>query len=182
MTGEAAAGLYFVSASKLGSGTIAGIVVAVAAAVLSAGAAFFFYRRWKAAVAIQQDLYRAYTLQRRPPDSAGLTPTGFSSSLETRSNASLLRNDTPAQAFAWRAQQPASNLTAQHRLSVPVALGSRDSQSVVVDTPNSPTPSAGDEVRRSCLLFCCNDVESLLRYYRVQDGGLFQKHPEVACH
>ncbi|KAF8135566.1 hypothetical protein EV363DRAFT_1294414 [Boletus edulis] len=126
-----------VSQNKLSSGAIAGIVVAVVAAVLSAGAALLFYRRWKATMATQQDLYRAINPQQRLLASATVAPTGFSSSLETRSNASLLRNDTSIQAFSARVQQPANYNAAQYDAVVPahhpVASDSRDSRSDVVD-------------------------------------------------
>ncbi|KAG6378046.1 hypothetical protein JVT61DRAFT_13726 [Boletus reticuloceps] len=137
-----------VSQNKLSAGAIAGIVVAVVAAVLSAGAALLFYRRWKAAMATQQDLYRTINPQQRLLASATVAPTGFSSSLETRSNASLLRNDTSIQAFSARVQQPANYDAAQYDAIVPaypgVASGSRDSRSIV-DTVSSPTQSAVDE-------------------------------------
>lgn len=132
--------------SKLNSGAIAGIVVAVVAAVLGAGAAIFFYRRWKAALASQNDLYRIYTPQQQHTETATMAPTGFSSSLETRSNASLLRNDTSIQALAGRAQQPANNDAAQYHGAYPVPSGSLDSRGVI-DTANSPTQSPVDDVR-----------------------------------
>jgi hypothetical protein len=144
---------YFI-ARRLSSGAIVGIVIAVVAAVLSAGAAIFFYRRWKAALATQRDLYRAYTPQQRPPESATVAPTGFSSSLET-SNASLMRNDTSIQAFSGRAQQPANNLAAQHDGAVPIASGSRDSRSII----DIPTQSPVDEVCRFRLVNYSQDVE-----------------------
>ncbi|KAG6372415.1 hypothetical protein JVT61DRAFT_7888 [Boletus reticuloceps] len=137
-----------VSQNKLSSGAIAGIVVAVVAAVLSAGAALLFYRRWKAAMATQQDLYRAINPQQRLLASATVAPTGFSSSLETRNNASLLRNDISIQAFSARVQQPVNNDAAQYDAVVPahppVASDSRDSRSIV-DTVSPPTQSAVDE-------------------------------------
>ncbi|KAG8213814.1 hypothetical protein J3R82DRAFT_10529 [Butyriboletus roseoflavus] len=123
---------------------IAGIVIAVAAAVLGAGAAIFFYRRWKAAMASQHDLYRIYTPQQQPPESATAAPTGFSSSLETRSNATLLRNDTTIQTFAGRAQQPDNNPAAQYDAVGPISSGSRDSRSII-DTGSSPAQSPVDE-------------------------------------
>ncbi|KAH0827627.1 hypothetical protein J3R83DRAFT_4369 [Lanmaoa asiatica] len=126
---------------NLTSGAIAGIVVAVVAAVLSAGAAIFFYRRWKATLATQHDLYRIYTPQGRPLESATVAPTGFSSSLETRTNASLLQNDSSTQPFSGRAQQPANHHAAQHDETVHI---SRDSRSTT-DTVSSPFQSPVEE-------------------------------------
>ncbi|KAN0091020.1 hypothetical protein V8E55_004586 [Tylopilus felleus] len=125
-----------VSQDKLSSGAIAGIAIVAVIAAICAGAAFFFYRRWKAAMATQHDLYRAYTLQGRFPGSATAAPTGISSSLETRSNANLLRNDATAQAFSGRAPQLDG--------ATPIVTGSRDSRSII-DTVSSPTQSAMDE-------------------------------------
>ena len=164
-------------------GAIAGIVVAVAVAVLSAGTALFFHRRWKAAMATQTDLYRAYTLRRRVPESAGVAPVGFSSSLKARTNASALRSDTSAQAFSGRAPQSSNNHAARYRLShgaAPTASGLRDSRSIV-GALNSTIPSAGDEVRRFFLLFYCKNIECVYNC-RFRDEGLSQMHPEVACH
>ncbi|KAF8441344.1 hypothetical protein L210DRAFT_3536931, partial [Boletus edulis BED1] len=88
-------------------------------------------------MATQQDLYRAINPQQRLLASATVAPTGFSSSLENRSNASLLRNDTSIQASSARVQQPVNNDAAQYDAVVPahppVASGSRDSRSIVVD-------------------------------------------------
>ena len=166
---------YFIY-SKLSSGAIAGIVVAVVAAVLSAGAAFFFYRRWKAVIALQYDPSRVYTSQQQPLDSVTVAPTGFSSSLETRSNATLLRNDTSTQAFSG-AQQPVNNHAVQQGV---IASGSRDSRSII-DTVSSPTQSAADEVRPFRLVHYSKDVECVYTH-RVWGGGLFQKRPEEVCH
>ncbi|KAG1771828.1 hypothetical protein EDD22DRAFT_862750, partial [Suillus occidentalis] len=79
--------------SGLGSGAIAGIVVAVGIALLTSAAAFFFYRRWKSAQAASQDLYRIHTPQ-RPPENANM---GTFSPVETRSDASLIRQDASSQ-------------------------------------------------------------------------------------
>ncbi|KAI9572036.1 hypothetical protein HD554DRAFT_2066467 [Boletus coccyginus] len=132
------------STSQLSSGAIAGIAIAVAVAVLSAGVAIFFYRRWKTALATHQDLYRVYTSQRPPPDLATVPPTGVSSSLETRSNASLVRNDPSIQALSGRVQQPANNHAAQYHGAVPVTSGSRNSRSVI-DTVSSSSQPPADE-------------------------------------
>ncbi|KAG2032465.1 hypothetical protein BDR03DRAFT_873930 [Suillus americanus] len=77
----------------LSSGAIAGIVVAVGVAFCASAAAFFFYRRWKSAQAASQDLYRIHTPQ-HPPENAYM---GISSSVETRSDASLVRQHTLSQ-------------------------------------------------------------------------------------
>ncbi|KAF9244860.1 hypothetical protein BU15DRAFT_85715 [Melanogaster broomeanus] len=80
------------SPNTLSPGAIVGIVIPAVAAVLAAGAAFFFYRRWKAAVASQSDLYRAYTLQRNQETAMATTAaTTFSSSqaLSRRSHQQL---------------------------------------------------------------------------------------------
>lgn len=140
--------LTYLITSALSSGAIAGIVIAVVAAILGAGAAIFFYRRWKAALATHHDLYRIYTPPQQPPGSATVAPTGVSSSLETRSDATLLRNDTSIQGFAGRAQQLANNPAARYDGVGPISSGSRDSRSIV-DTGSSPTQSPVDEVRRS---------------------------------
>lgn len=166
-------------ASNLSSGAIAGIVVAVVAAVLGAGAAIFFYWRWKAALATHHDLYRIYTPQERPPESATVAPTGISSSLETRGNANSSRNDTPIQALIGRAQQPANNHPAQYDGAFSISPGSRDSRSFV-DTMSSPTQSPVDEVRRSRRVNYSKDVE-YGSTHRVWDGGLFLTHPEGDC-
>ncbi|KAG1773462.1 hypothetical protein EDD22DRAFT_857776 [Suillus occidentalis] len=90
--------------SGLGSGAIAGIVVAVGIALLTSAAAFFFYRRWKLAQAASQDLYRTCTPQ-RPPESANM---GAFSSVETRNDASLIRQDAlsqgTSQGTSWAGQ------------------------------------------------------------------------------
>ncbi|KAG6380442.1 hypothetical protein JVT61DRAFT_8581 [Boletus reticuloceps] len=135
-----------VSHNKLSSGAIAGIVVAVVAAVLSAGAALFFYRRWKAAMATQRDLYRAITPQQRLLASATVAPSSLSSSLETSNIAKLSQNDTSIQILSARLQQLANNDAAQYDSDAvvpaypPVASGPRDSRSIV-----PPTQSAVDE-------------------------------------
>ena len=134
-------------------------------------------------MATQKDLYRAYTLQRWAPESAGVAPAGFSSSLEARTNVSALQSDTSTQAFSGRAQQPTNNHTTQYQLShgaAPTASGSRDSQSFV-DPLNSTIPSSGDEVRHFRLPFSFKDVECVYNC-RFRDEGLYQMHPEVACH
>ncbi|KAF9233527.1 hypothetical protein BU15DRAFT_80018 [Melanogaster broomeanus] len=80
------------SPNTLSSGAIVGIVIPAVAAVLAAGAAFFFYRRWKAAVATQSDLYRVYTPQRNQETAIATTvATTFSSSqaLSRRSHQQL---------------------------------------------------------------------------------------------
>ncbi|KAH7927505.1 hypothetical protein BV22DRAFT_1127314 [Leucogyrophana mollusca] len=87
-----------VSSGGIGSGAIAGIVVALVVAVAAGAAAFVFYRRWRAAQAAQQDLYRVYTPQQAPA-------AGISSSIETRSNASLVRNETSSNATSGRSYQ-----------------------------------------------------------------------------
>lgn len=95
------------ASSGLGSGAIAGIVVAVGIALLTSAAAFFFYRRWKSAQAASQDLYRIRTPQ-RPPENAN---TGAFSSVETRSDASLIRQDAlfqgTSQGTSWQSYQRA---------------------------------------------------------------------------
>jgi hypothetical protein len=106
-----------------------------------------------------------------------MTTTGFSSSLQTRSNATLLRNDTSTQAFSGGTQQQVNNHVAQQGA---IASSSRDSRSII-DTVSSPTQSAVDEVRRFRLVYCSKDVECIYSH-RVWDGGLFQKHPEGVCH
>lgn len=163
--------LTYSIASKLSSGAIAGIAIVAVIAAICAGAAFFFYRRWKAAMATQHDLYRAYTLQGRFPGSATAAPTGISSSLETRSNANLLRNDATAQAFSGRAPQLDG--------ATPIVTGSRDSRSII-DTVSSPTQSAMDEVCPFRLVQYSKGVECAYAC-RVWDGGCCQKHPEEAC-
>ncbi|OAX44144.1 hypothetical protein K503DRAFT_730129 [Rhizopogon vinicolor AM-OR11-026] len=77
------------ASTGLGSGAIVGIVIVAVIAVLALAAAFFFYRRWKSAQAASQDLYRVHTPQRP----SGLANIGASSSVKTRSSASLIRND-----------------------------------------------------------------------------------------
>lgn len=150
--------VYFIT-RRLSSGAIAGIVIAVVSAVLSAGAAIFFYRRWKVSLATQRDLYRAYTPQQRPPELATVAPTGFSSSLETN-NTSLMRNDTSIQAFSGRARQPTNNLAVQHDGAVPMASGSRDSPGRSInDIVSSPTQSPVDEVCRFRLVNYSKNVE-----------------------
>ena len=166
--------------SKLSSGTIAGIAVAAAVAVLSAGLAFFFYRRWKTALATHHDLYRVYTPQRPPPDLATVPPTGVSSSLETRSNASLVRNDPSVQALSGRGQLPANNHAAQYHGAVPVTSGSRNPRNDI-DTVSSPSQTPADEVRRFSLVNYSKDIECL-HTHRDWNGGLCQKHLEEACH
>lgn len=95
------------TSTSLGSGAIAGIVVAVGVALCASAAAFFFYRRWKSAQAASQDLYRIHTPQ-HPPENAHM---GASSSVETRSNASLIRQDTfsrdTSQGTSWQSYQQA---------------------------------------------------------------------------
>lgn len=81
------------TAQSLSSGAIAGIVVAVSVALCASAAAFFFYRRWKSAQAAAQDLYRIST----PQHAAVNTNMATSSSVETRSNASLVRQYTSTQ-------------------------------------------------------------------------------------
>lgn len=166
--------------SQLSSGAIAGIAIAAAVAVLSAGVAIFFYRRWKTALATHQDLYRVYTSQRPPPDLATVPPTGVSSSLETRSNASLVRNDPSIQALSGRVQQPANNHAAQYHGAVPVTSGSRNSRSVI-DTVSSSSQPPADEVRRFSLVNYSKDVECV-HTHRDRNEGLCQKLPEEACH
>ncbi|KAG1742918.1 hypothetical protein EDB19DRAFT_1907403 [Suillus lakei] len=92
------------TSTSLGSGAIAGIVVAVGVALCASAAAFFFYRRWKSAQAASQDLYRIRTPQ-YPPENANM---GASSSVETRSNTSLIRQDTSSQGTSWRSYQQAA--------------------------------------------------------------------------
>ncbi|KIK36739.1 hypothetical protein CY34DRAFT_811028 [Suillus luteus UH-Slu-Lm8-n1] len=93
--------------SGLGSGAIAGIVVAVGIALLTSAAAFFFYRRWKLAQAVSQDLYRIRTPQ-RPPENTNM---GAFSSVETRNDASLIRQDALSQGTSkgtsWQSYQQA---------------------------------------------------------------------------
>lgn len=91
----------------LASGAIAGIVVAVGIALLTSAAAFFFYRRWRSAQAASQDLYRIHTPQ-HPPGNANM---GAFSAVETRSDASLIRQDTlshgTSQGTSWQSYQQA---------------------------------------------------------------------------
>lgn len=74
---------------QLTSGAIAGIAVASAAAALGFALAFFFYRKWKASEAAQNQLYDIQTAQRqRLPE----VPVAFSTSVDTRSRASLVQD------------------------------------------------------------------------------------------
>ncbi|KAG2150829.1 hypothetical protein DEU56DRAFT_908470 [Suillus clintonianus] len=91
------------TSTSLGSGAIAGIVVAIGVALCASAAAFFFYRRFKSAQAASQDLYRIRTPQHSP----GNANMGASSSVDTRSNASLIRPDTSSQGTSWRSYQQA---------------------------------------------------------------------------
>ncbi|KAG2361344.1 hypothetical protein BDR07DRAFT_1409936 [Suillus spraguei] len=94
--GPSSSGVSAVSTStaqSLSSGAIAGIVVAVGVALCASAVAFFFYRRWKSAQAASQDLYRIST----PQHPAGNATMATSSSVETRSNASLVRQYTSTQ-------------------------------------------------------------------------------------
>ncbi|KAG2132465.1 uncharacterized protein EDB93DRAFT_1176770 [Suillus bovinus] len=92
------------TSTRLGSGAIAGIVVAVGVALCASAAAFFFYWRWKSAHAASQDLYRIRTPQ-HSPENANM---GASSSVETRSNASLVRQeDTLSRGTSWQSYQQA---------------------------------------------------------------------------
>ncbi|KAH7927506.1 hypothetical protein BV22DRAFT_1031695 [Leucogyrophana mollusca] len=52
---------YASTTNAVGTGGIAGIVVCIAAALVAALAAFFFYRKWKGALAREQDIYQLYT-------------------------------------------------------------------------------------------------------------------------
>jgi hypothetical protein len=76
-------------------------------ALCASAAAFFFYRRWKSAQAASQDLYRIHTPQ-HPPENAYV---GTSSSVETRSDASLVRQHTfspsTSQSTSWQSYQQA---------------------------------------------------------------------------
>ncbi|KAG9316489.1 hypothetical protein JVU11DRAFT_2528 [Chiua virens] len=121
------------SSSNLGSGAIAGIVIAAAAAVLCAAAAILFYRRWKAALATQESFYRLDTPQPRLPEVAmvAATATGVSSSIETRSDGGLFRNDASSGTAFGAVHQPANNHTAQYYETVPLSSNSRDSRSII---------------------------------------------------
>ncbi|KAI6108340.1 hypothetical protein F5141DRAFT_1122565 [Pisolithus sp. B1] len=87
---------------QLSSGAIAGIAVASAAAALGFALAFFFYRKWKASEAAQNQFYDIHTAQ-RPPE----VPVAFSTSVDTRSRASLLQDgrDAPSLSPARAYQQ-----------------------------------------------------------------------------
>jgi hypothetical protein len=107
-SGTSPSSVNAVSTSKgLSSGAIAGIVVAIGVALCASAAAFFFYRRWKSAQAASQDLYRIHTPQ-HPPENAYV---GTSSSVETRSDASLVRQHTfspsTSQSTSWQSYQQA---------------------------------------------------------------------------
>jgi len=127
----------------LGSGAIAGIVVVAAVAILALGAAFFFYRRWKSTQAASQDLYRIYTPQ-HPLVNASM---GASSSVETRSNANLVRNDSSSQGATWRSyQQPDNNYQTVQRGGERHVPSSIDSRMPTVDEViHSPIQSPADE-------------------------------------
>jgi hypothetical protein len=131
---------------NLGSGAVAGIVVVAVVAILALAAAFLFYRRWKAAQAASQDLYRIHTPQRPLVNAM----TGASSSVETRSNASLVRND-----IAWRSsQQPYYDYQAVQRGGNGHHVqSSDDSRMPTVDEAiSSPIQSLAEEVEFcSCL-------------------------------
>ncbi|KIJ67686.1 hypothetical protein HYDPIDRAFT_25166 [Hydnomerulius pinastri MD-312] len=137
------------SPNQLSSGAIAGIVVAVVAAVLAAGAAFFFYRRWKAALATQNDLYRIYTPQHHPDTTIATTNTSaISTSLETRSNASMLRNDTTSQVAPGRLyQQPDYGYQGGQYTGHTRIISGSDSAGPTenTETVSSPTHSSVDE-------------------------------------
>jgi len=128
----------------LGSGAIAGIAVVAAIAILALAAAFFFYRRWKSAQAASQDLYRIHTPQ-HPPVNGNM---GASSSVETRSNASLIRNDNSSPGTSWRSyQQPDSDYQTVQRgggRRVPSSIDSRIP--TVGEVIHSPIQSPVDEV------------------------------------
>ncbi|KAI6033400.1 hypothetical protein EDC04DRAFT_2868874 [Pisolithus marmoratus] len=85
---------------QLSSGAIAGIVVASAAAAVGFALAFFFYRKWKASEAAQNQLYSIHTTQ-RPPE----TPVAFSTSVDTRGGAGFVQDErdgpslSPARAY-----------------------------------------------------------------------------------
>ncbi|KAF9227462.1 hypothetical protein BS17DRAFT_466641 [Gyrodon lividus] len=137
-------------ASKPSLGMIVGIVVAVVAAVLAAGAAFFFYRRWKTAMATQSDLYRVCAPQRHPETAMATTATiAFSSSLETRNNTSLLHHDTSSQALSGRPYQQLdyNYQGVQYHGRNPIASHSDDSRSVTENAGmvSSPTRSSIEE-------------------------------------
>ncbi|KAG0703239.1 hypothetical protein DFH29DRAFT_917805 [Suillus ampliporus] len=130
----------YVTAKSLSSGAVAGIAVAVAVALLALAAAFFFYRRWKSAQAASQDLYRVDT----PRNLLENSNAGASTSVETRSNASLIRQDTSSQGTSWRSyQQP------DHENQISPRSGSRHVPSsgmpTVSETVSLPTQSSVDE-------------------------------------
>ncbi|KAI5988701.1 hypothetical protein EDD15DRAFT_2371026 [Pisolithus albus] len=78
---------------QLTSGAIAGIAIASAAAALGFALAFFFYRKWKASEAAQNQLYDIQTAQQqRLPE----VPVAFSTSVDTRSRASLVQDGRDA--------------------------------------------------------------------------------------
>ncbi|OJA07835.1 hypothetical protein AZE42_06353 [Rhizopogon vesiculosus] len=89
------------ASTGLGSGAIAGIVIVAVIAILALAAAFFFYRRWKSAQAASQDLYRVHTPQRP----SGLANVGASSSVKTRSSASLVRHEISSPGTSWQSNQ-----------------------------------------------------------------------------
>ncbi|KAI6101743.1 hypothetical protein EDD16DRAFT_1648138 [Pisolithus croceorrhizus] len=71
------------SSKQLSTGAIVGIAVPAAIAALSFFLAFCFYRKWKAAEAIQNQLLSVYTSQ-RPQEAAA----GFTTSLDARGHQS----------------------------------------------------------------------------------------------
>jgi hypothetical protein len=130
----------------LGSGAIAGIVVVAVVAIFALAAAFFFYRRWKSVQAASQDLYRIHTPQRP----SVIINTGASSSVETRSNASLVRNDISSPGTSWRSyQQPENDYQAAQRGGRGRhAPGSSDSRMPTVgEVISSSIQSSVDEVQ-----------------------------------
>ncbi|KAI6039734.1 hypothetical protein EDC04DRAFT_3140744 [Pisolithus marmoratus] len=92
--------------TQLSSGAIAGIVVASAAAALGFALAFFFYRKWKASEAAQNQLYSIHTTQRLPE-----TPVAFSTSVDTRGGAGLVQDERDGPSLSpTRAYQPSPGL------------------------------------------------------------------------
>lgn len=71
------------SSKQWSTGAIVGIAVPAAVAALSLSLAFYFYRKWKAAEAIQNQLHDIYTSQ-RPKEAAA----GFTTSLDGRGHQS----------------------------------------------------------------------------------------------
>lgn len=136
------------TSTSLGSGAIAGIVVALGVALCASAAAFFFYRRWKSAQAASQDLYQIRTPQ-HPPGNANM---GASSSVETRSNASLVHQDTLSRGTSWQSYQQAeydsqSSPRTANRLHIPSSSMPTVDEVVVRSTTQYPVDESGSSRR-----------------------------------